>query len=149
MKIWNLEISLIMRVTLRKKNIDLTPALENYIDNKIVRPVEKLVQNSAGSDLPLLEIEIGRFTDHHQKGMIYFAAANLALGAKKLYARVENEDIRAACDLLEENLKREIIKFKGKLLTLEKRRGRSGKKDLHFDPAARLYRKGRIRDEGN
>lgn len=99
--------------------------------------------------LPLLDLEFYRRTLRHRKGDVYHAEANLSLGGKMIRARADDENIRAAIDLLEEELGREIQTLRGRSRSLEFRGRRRAKKDLHLDPAARLYRKGRIRSEGN
>ena len=139
----------IMRVTVRHKNFKMTPALKEYIGKKITAPAEKFLKSAAAGGLPLLDIEISRTTRHHRKGRVYMVAATLALGKKTIRAQVLDEDPYAACDLLEDELKREIQTHKTKSLALFKRGARKTKKDLHLAPAARLFRKGRIRNEGN
>lgn len=140
----------LMRITVRRKNIDaLTPSLEEYIEKKIIQPVKKLLASYADGDLPVLDIEVGRTTKRHRKGMVYHAQATLAIGKKILRAEVENEDVRAACDLLKEELEREIEKHKDRNLSLLKRGARRLKKLLNFHPDAQLNEKGRVREEGN
>lgn len=137
-----------MRVSLRQKNIKITPPLAEYIDRALIRRIEKLLAGGVESELPILDIEISRTTRHHKKGKVYRVSARLTHAKTHLYASVDNEDIRAACDLLEEALRREIKKNKGRLSAKEKRQARVLKKEKNLAPAARLYRKGRIRGEG-
>lgn len=138
-----------MRVTIRQKNIEITPALRVYIEAKVLKPVRRIIQKIAAKELPILDLEFGRNTRHHHKGKVYHAQAVLSLNGKLLRAEVDDEDIRAGIDLLGEELKREILTMKSRSRALEFRAIRRAKKDLRFDPAARLYRKGRIRNEGN
>lgn len=137
-----------MRVVVRRKNLEITPALSVYIDTKIVRPTRKLLARIQSDALPLLDIEVARTTRHHRKGNVFYAEANLSLGSNVFRAEAEAEDIHAACDLLEDELKREISKFKTKAETLAKRQGRKIKKEVRLDKSARFYRKGRIKEEG-
>ena len=138
-----------MRITIRKKNLEITPALGSYIEQKLLKPLKRSLKGIIASEFPILDLEVGRFTRHHHKGKVYRVAASLTIGKNLLRAEAENEDIRAACDLLDEELGREILKFKGSSRARTLRSARAAKKELHFDPAARLYRKGRIRNEGN
>lgn len=137
-----------MRVTIRQKHIENTPALAEYIDTKLVKRVERLLKGVGEKELPVFELECARTTRHHRKGMVYRMEANLSIGGVLLRAAVDDEDMRAACDLLEEELEREILSFKNRRTAVEKRNARRFKKDLRLDPAARFYRKGRIREEG-
>lgn len=138
-----------MRVTIRQKNLSITPALRVYIESKLLKTVRRLLKNAAGEALPILDLEIGRSTRHHKKGRVYHVEANLSLGGKLLRAEVDAEDIRAACDLLEEELGREITTYRGKARAKERRGERAAKKDIRLDKSARLWRKGRILNEGN
>ncbi len=138
-----------MRVTIRKKNLEITPALAIYIETKLLKPIRKLLKVSVADDLPILDLEVGRTTKHHKKGAVYHVEANLSLGKIFFRAETDDADVYAACDIVEKELERELSSFKEKKVAVAKRAARKIKKDLRFDPAARLYRKGRIRDEGN
>ena len=138
-----------MRVTIRKKNIEITPALEVYLETKLLKPLKRSLKGIIGSELPILDLEVGRSTRHHHKGKVYRVAASLIIGKINLRAEEESEDIRSACDLLEEDLEREILKFKGGSRAKTLRLARAAKKELHLDPLARFYRKGRMREEGS
>lgn len=139
-----------MRVTIRQKNLEVTPALREYIEKKIIAHIEKIVKGRTLSVLPILDLEVARTSRHHRKGVdVYSISATLTLNGKVLRAQAEAEDARSACDLLQGELEREVVKFRSRAQTLLKRGARKAKKDLNFDPAARLYRKGRIRNEGN
>ena len=137
-----------MRIAIRKKNIEITSALKEYIEKKIIEPVEKLLKRSIDDNLPVLDIEMSRTTSHHRKGMVYAAEATLSMGKKVLRAEVQDEDMRVCCDLLKEELEREIGTYKNKIRALTKRRARRMKRELHFDPAAKLNEGRRMREEG-
>ena len=136
-----------MRITLRSKNLTLTPALRTYIDIKVLGPVRKLLKDALETDLPVLDLEFSRTTRHHQKGKVFYAEANLTIGKRLLRAEVYDEDIRVCCDILKDELDREIRRFKNKAVARERRGARKAKKELRLDPSARLYRKGRMRQE--
>lgn len=138
-----------MRVTIRQKNLDITPALQVYIETKLLKPIHRLISKAARQALPILDLEFYRNTRHHRKGNVYHAEANLNIGSRAIRAKVDDADMRSAIDLLEEELRRSILDFKGRARSRELRGERQAKKELRLDPAARLYRKGRIRNEGN
>ena len=139
---------IVLRFTLHQKNLEITPALRVYVEEKILKPVERFIKNVKVPELPILDIEIGRTTRHHKKGLVYRAEANLKLNGKMIRAEAVDEDVHAACDLVKEELRREIVSYKDKALAVLKRRARSVKKALSLDPAARLNRRGRIRAQG-
>ena len=138
-----------MRVNIRQKNIEVTPALREYIEEKIIRVAEKFLQALASTDLPILDVEVERMSAHHRKGDVYRVAAKLCGGNQCFYATARHGDVRAACDLLEEELEREMYGRKNKITALFRRGARVFKKNMRLDPAARFWRKGRIRDEGD
>lgn len=138
-----------MRVNIRQKNIEVTPILREYIEEKIIRVAEKFLHKQAPADLPILDVEVERTTGHHRKGEIYRVAAKLCGGKQCFYAHARSTDVRAACDLLEEELEREMYGRKNRITAIFRRGARVFKKNIRFDPAARFWRKGRIRDEGD
>ena len=138
-----------MRVIIHQKNLVITPALNVYIEAKLLKPLRRLLKPYSGKEFPILELEFGRVTRHHRKGKVYHAEANLSLGGKLLRAEADDEDIRTASDLLEEELEKQIKAHKSRMLALYKRGARRAKKEMRLDPAARMYRKGRILNEGS
>lgn len=138
-----------MRVNIRQKNIEVTPALREYIEEKIIHVAEKFLQDKASTDLPILDIDVERTTGHHRKGEVYRVAAKLCAGSQCFHANASGEDIRAVCDVLEGELQREMYGRKNKISAMFRRGARIFKKNMRFDPAARFWRKGRIRDEGD
>ena len=71
-----------------KKNIDVTPALGDYLQKKFTQ-LEKFVTAIGGKNPAELTVEVGRTTNHHRKGPVYRAAAKLHLG--KVTLRAEKE----------------------------------------------------------
>ena len=138
-----------MRVNIRQKNIEVTPALREYIEEKIIRVAEKFLQALASTDLPILDVEVERMSAHHRKGDVYRVAAKLCGGNQCFYATARHGDVRAACDLLEEELEREMYGRKNRITAMFRRGARVFKKNMRLDPSARFWRKGRIRDEGD
>lgn len=113
-----------MRITIRQHNFTITPAFDAYIRQKIVLPAERLLAETAKGDLPIFAIEAERTTRHHRKGQVYRMEANITLGKRMLRAEATGEDPHAACDLLEEEVKREIRSYKAKSRTVAKRGAR-------------------------
>ena len=138
-----------MRINIRHKDIEMTDSLREYVDTKIVRPVEKLLKRMGDSDMPILDVEVSRTTQHHHKGEVYRASATLALGGKAIRASAEDTDIHAACDTLEDELKREILHHKTSSLSVARRMGRRAKQLLRINPAAWFRSRKRDWHEGN
>lgn len=98
-----------------KKSMDLTPALEAYLQKKFAA-LEMLVSAINKTNPAELTIEIGRTTNHHRKGDVYRTAAKLHLARVTLRAEAEAEDIRTALDAAKDTLREEIEKYKDKSL---------------------------------
>ena len=137
-----------MRVTIRQKDMEVTDALREYAEQKIVRPVEKRLRQLTLSDAPILDIEISRITHHHHKGLVYAATATLALGRQVIRAEAAETDAHAACDALEDELTREIVHYKTRSQSLFRRGARRAKQYLRISPLAWFRRGGREREEG-
>lgn len=138
-----------MRVNIRQKDIEITDSLREYLDMKIVRPVERLIKRAEPEDAVILDIEVARTTRHHHKGEVFRASVTLSLAGKTIRASAEDTDIHAACDALEDELKREITHHKTSSFSVLKRLGRRTKQLIRINPAAWLRRGKRNWHEGN
>lgn len=105
-----------MKVSLKGANIKLLESTREYVDKKIVRMAEKLLVRDG--EAISLEIEVGKTTRHHKTGPYFRAEANLAIGKTMLRAEALGETLNEAIDLVEEELGREIKKFKEKKRSL-------------------------------
>ncbi|MDP3894643.1 ribosome-associated translation inhibitor RaiA [Nocardioides sp.] len=137
-----------MKITIEAAGIELTPALRTFIENKL-KSLVKLVEKLEGKGEAEIVLEVSRTTKHHHKGLVFRAKGNLKFGKTLLRAEATGESLRAAVDILKDELKREIVGFKERFTALAKRGARSVKKDIRLSKDARFYRKGRIWDEGS
>ena len=115
---------------MHQKNLEFTPSLSAAIESKLVKPLEKRLQNFVGKDLPILTLELGRSTRHHHKGNVFYAEGNLSIGKKLLRAEVTDQDIHTACDLLKDELLGEINKLKEKKESVSKKSAREVKNKI-------------------
>lgn len=136
-----------MKLTVKGVNLSVTPSLGRYVDEKLIRAVEKLIGGGV-HEAAVLDIELIRNTGHHKKGAVWTAAANLRLPQKVIWQKCDADEMHSAIDGLEDILKREVKKYKERSRSRELRGSRRAKKTLHLDRSARFYRKGRIRQEG-
>ncbi len=137
-----------MKLAVKGINLTITPSLVRYVEEKIVQPVTRLLANHPAFSATTLDLELVYGTRHHKKGKIWEAIANLQFPGETLWKKSKADDIHAAIDELEGILKREIKKYKERSRSRLLRGARQAKKELHFDRSARLFRKGRIRQEG-
>lgn len=137
-----------MKLVVKGIGLTLTPSLRRYVDEKLVRPVEKLLGRHPAYGVVALELELVYGTRHHRKGNIWEAIVNLQLPQGHFWHRAFGGDIHTAVDGLEDVLKRELTKYKERSRARLLRGARQAKKDFHLHRSARLWRKGRIRQEG-
>jgi putative sigma-54 modulation protein len=104
-----------MKIKIRAKNFDLTPAIDEYVSKKIATLEKFLGPNKE----TLCEIEIGRTTNHHKSGDIFRAEVNIVQpGNKQVYAFAEESDLYAAIDIVRDEAERVIVSRKNKYKTL-------------------------------
>ncbi|MDO8584509.1 MAG: ribosome-associated translation inhibitor RaiA [bacterium] len=102
-----------MKINIKATNLDLTPAMIEYINEKI-GSLDKFVQRHERNGTSVIAIvEIARTTKHHTKGPVYRAEVNLDATSKNI-ARAEHEDwdIRVAVTEVKDKLKNILSKQK-------------------------------------
>ena len=112
-----------MKINIKATNLELTPAIRQYIEIKIgsldhflrhfvgVRPCVGLKRFESKSEIEVF-VEIARTTRHHHKGNIFYAEAIFSLCKKILRAEHSDWDIRVAIDKVKDKLQQEIKKYK-------------------------------------
>lgn len=102
-----------MNITI-KKTLDVTPPLEEYIEQKLT-PLAKFVKPFEKEGDVELWLEVSRTSQHHRKGdEVFKAVADLRLPGKILRGEAMASDIRKAIDELRNILHMEIEKYKTK-----------------------------------
>lgn len=119
-----------MKIKIKTTNIELTSAIESYVEEKI-NSVEKFAVPHE-SEEPIVEVEIGKTTNHHQSGDVFRAEANFRVRGKHFRATSEQSDLYAAIDDLRDELARELSTDKTKTRTLVRRGAGMIKNILRF-----------------
>jgi len=102
-----------MKITL-KKTLDVTPPLEQYIEEKLM-PLGKFLESYEKDGEIELHLEVARTTAHHRKGdEVFMAAIDLSLPGKVLRSEASAADIRKAIDEARNMMHMEIQKYKTK-----------------------------------
>jgi putative sigma-54 modulation protein len=109
-----------MNISIKGTNLDLTPSIKVYVDDKI-GGLDKFI------DVMEAKVELER-DRHHNTGDVMRAEVMLYIGGKIMRADAVSEDIHASIDLVVPKLKEQISKFKDKKNTLTKRGARSAKR---------------------
>jgi len=103
-----------MHIIIKSTNLNLTPAIEKYIEEKIGSLDHFIKKRFEGKSEIKAEVEIARTTKHHRHGDVFCAEVNLHLPKKNLRAEHSDWDIRIAIDKTKDKLQREIKKYKEK-----------------------------------
>jgi putative sigma-54 modulation protein len=110
------------------KNIELTGAIEGYV-KKRVGPLKKLVKRMQPANV---SVEVGKPSDHHHKGSVFYAEFSADVNGEKFYASEKAESLYAAIDNVSASMKRQIIDWKKKHKSKTKREGPSWKSLMRF-----------------
>jgi len=100
-----------MQINIKATNLELTPAIREYIEIKIGSLKRFLKRFEDKSEIEVF-VEIARTTRHHHKGNVFYAEVTFSIG-KKIF-RTEHSDwnIRVAIDRVKDKLQEEIKKYK-------------------------------------
>lgn len=131
-----------MKINIKATNLDLTPAITVYIEEKI-NSLEKFI---SGEDLKAwdernqaaveADVEIARTTDHHRQGDIYRAEVNIKVPGRVIRAEAQEWDVRVAIDKVKDELQIELKKYKNKQETEYRDGSRFLKKMMSISPLA-------------
>lgn len=133
-----------MIVSIKATNFKLTPALQEFIEEKLNRDLERFVPRMEYT--PKIWVEVGKVSEHHRKGDVFRAEAQIDMpGQAGVRAAVEGEDLHVAIDQVRDDLKRQLVRYRDKRDAENRRGARSLKKFLNLSPLARFKRKGKIR----
>ena len=115
-----------MKINLKTKNFGLMPSIKNYLEQKL-NSLDKFLPNDESISA---DVELGKITNHHQKGDIFRAEVNLKIPGRLVRAVAEEWDLRVAIDAVRDELQKEIKINKEKNLSLYKKGARMLKKLL-------------------
>ena len=115
-----------MKIDLKTTNFEITPSIKTYLQEKL---------NSLDKFLPsdesiFADVELAKTTKHHQKGDIFKAEVNLTVPGRLIRAAAEEWDLRAAIDIVKDELQRNITINKEKNISLYRKGARLFKKFL-------------------
>jgi len=117
-----------MKINLQAKNMELTPAIHDYVIKKVTN-LEKLLSNiEVGGGEVLVKFEVGKSTNHHKSGDVFHADCLINIKGEEFYSSADKEDIFQAIDEIREELYKEIRRNKERKQTLFHRGARSVKK---------------------
>lgn len=130
-----------MKITINTKNIQLNESLKEFIYDRLGQ-VEKFINikdedKKGGEPTATMWVEIGRTTEHHNKGKIFRAEAQIRLPGKSIRAESTKEDLRTAIVEVKDELQRMLKKYKGKRRTKMRKGLRKIKNLFNFSNGAK------------
>lgn len=111
-----------MNLNIKATNLELMPEIKEYVQLKmdmLDKYLGKLKVISA-------RVEIGKTTNHHLKGEIYRAEANLAVAGDLLRVEKTEKDVFKAIDKVKDHLELVIKKYKDKKIGRKKKKEKLG-----------------------
>jgi ribosomal subunit interface protein len=109
-----------MKINEKGVNMQITADIKDYLYKKIAH-FEKFIDPADES--VLCEVELGKVSNHHNKGDVYITKINLHIAGKNLQATTEMDDIFASIDIAKDEMVREIQSNKDKKVSLMRRGG--------------------------
>jgi ribosomal subunit interface protein len=116
-----------ININIKSKNFEMTPEIEEYINNK-VSLVEKFLQVSHEENV-LVEFQVEQ-SKHHKKGEVYRAEANLSIQGKLFRGDSIKYDVRTAIDTVRDQIEKQIRRSKTKRFELFEKGARAIKSIL-------------------
>ena len=117
-----------MQINFQAKNIEITPAIHDYVVKRVTNLGKLLTEIEATSGEVILLFSLSKTTHHHKSGEVFHADCSVNIKGKKFYSSVNSEELYQAIDEVKDNLFAEINHSKDKKQTLYKRGATSVKK---------------------
>ena len=97
-----------MKIKIKATNLELTPAIKEYVETKM----NMLNKYLHGLGPVLCEFEVSLTTNHHLKGEIFKGEANLSFPGQMLRVEKTEKDLYKAIDKVKDHLAPMIKKYK-------------------------------------
>ncbi len=110
-----------MEINIKATGIELTPAIREYLETKIAS-LGKFLDFDSGN--VLVEVEIGRVTEHHRSGEVFKTEINLTVAGELTRVDAIEADLYAAIDKAKDELSYKLSSGQKKKITLVRKGGR-------------------------
>ncbi len=107
-----------MRTNIKVTDMTLPAESAEYLRRRL-DSIEKFI--FAEPDAVLIDVEVGRTTEHHRSGFVFRAELNVHIEGKHFRSVSEQEDLHAAIDDAKDQLVNELARHKGKRIALARR----------------------------
>ena len=103
-----------MNINYKIKDVVLTEEMQKDIENLMRTLIERYLLKLDEETNIQIDLELSRETHHHLKGNVFYVEANMHLPGRILRAISHAPDIKTGIDEVEEDLKRQIKKYREK-----------------------------------
>lgn len=129
-----------MRFSFKATKIELSPEIRNLIEKEsknlelfVKRILKEDIKSSLikkGKEKIELFLEVAKETRHHKKGPFFYTEFQLKFLNKIFRTESLKENLKSALFEARENLKRQLIEYKNKLIAKFKRKARKTKREI-------------------
>lgn len=103
-----------MQLTIEHKDIELTDAIRQYVEEKF-----RTLQQFA--DIIKLDVDCGRVTGRQNHGHVYMCEAHLFIAGKDFFIKKEGDDLYKVIDKVKDHLKEMLAEHKAKEISSRKK----------------------------
>ena len=107
-----------MKINFQGKNMEITPAIHDYIVKRVTNLGKLLDKIEETSGEVLVVFNVAKTTNHHKGGEVFHADCSVQTQRGNYFSSVDKEDLYEAVDTVKENIFRDISKAKEKKNTL-------------------------------
>lgn len=109
-----------IKKTLKATGFEFTPAISDYLE-KIIVSLDKLVPEHDES--ALVDIEVGKTTNHHKSGDIFRAEVNFRSALGHFRGEAEAGDVYSAIDIVRDEIVEQVRSKKDRKMSLVRKGG--------------------------
>ncbi len=128
-----------MKINIKTTNIELTPQLRQYIEEKIGE-LDKFIQHIDGCVEAWVEVGKPSFR-HRKREDAFYVEVNIRLPGQGVRSVAKGSDLNLTIDQVKDELQRLLKRYKGKREAKLKRGARTFKKIMRLSPLARFKKK--------
>lgn len=111
-----------MKLNIKATKLELTPNLKDYVQKKM----DMLDKYLGKFKVINAYLEVSKVSNHHLRGEIYSAEANLTIGGDLLRVAKTEKDLFKAIDKVKDHLELVIKKYKDKIIDRKKKKQKLG-----------------------
>ena len=102
-----------MRLQIKATGFELTPAIKSFVEEKF-SSLSKFLDRWETNGEIALRIEVSKNTEHHNKGKVFYAEANLDIPKNMLRVEETDDELYEAIIKSRDRLKENLLKLKEK-----------------------------------